>query len=149
MKNAVPEVKRMVESGDMTLNEASKIATLPKTTQQRIANAPTKIMRQGFVRSAINKSNAGKKSGATSSRLVQPPDSPGTPLVRTLLSRLELLANEIERTGMTPQQFAEKFVAEFDWSEPLLVRRLGYTGKAVEMVATLSVISQRAIRETA
>ena len=70
-------------------------------------------------------------------------------MVRTLLSRLELLTNEIERSGLTPQKFAEQFVSDFDWQEPLLVRRLSYVGKAVEMVATLSVMSQRARREAA
>lgn len=149
MRKAVPEVARLVESGSMTLNEASKVVDLPKDTQRRIAAQPTKIIRHGELRAAMKKASASKKARTLKSQIVQPSDSPGSPLVRTLLSRLELLTNEIERSGMTPQRFAEQFVAEFDWAEPLLVRRLGYVGKAVDMVATLSVMSQRARREAA
>lgn len=145
MRNAVPEVTRLVESGAMALNEAAKIAEFKNETQRRIASQPTKRMRQGDLKSAMKKSNAGKKT----SRLVQPSDAPGSPLVRTLLSRLELLTNEIERSGMSPQQFAERFVAEFDWKEPLLVRRMSYVSKSIDMLTTLSVISQRAARQAA
>ena len=149
MRKAVPEVARLVESGAMTLNEASKVAELPKDTQRRIAAQPTKTIRHGELRTSLKKQSAGKKARTHQSQIVQPSDAPGTPLVRTLLSRLELLTNEIERSGMTPQKFAEQFVSEFDWQEPLLIRRLSYVGKAVEMVSTLSVMSQRARREAA
>lgn len=149
MRKAVPEVASLVESGAMALNEAAKVVQLPKETQRRIAAQPTKTIRQGELRNAMKKVSAGKKARAQQSQIVQPSDAPGSPLVRTLLSRLELLANEIDRTGLTPQKFAERFVAEFDWHEPLLVRRLGYVGKAVEMVSTLSVMSQRARRDAA
>lgn len=80
---------------------------------------------------------------------MQASDAPGSPLVRLLLSRLELLTNEIERSRLTPQTFAEQFVVEFDWSEPLLVRRLSYVAAAIEMVSTLLVIGQRARKEAA
>lgn len=133
----------------MALNEACKVVEMPKDVQRRIAAQPTKTIRQGELRSAMKKSNASRKGRAHQSQIVQAADAPGTQLVRTLLSRLELLTNEIERSGMTPQKFAEQFVSDFDWSEPLLVRRLSYVGKAVEMVSTLSVMSQRARREAA
>jgi ParB-like chromosome segregation protein Spo0J len=149
MRKAVPEVARLVEVGAMALNEAAKIAELPKDTQRRIAAQPTKTIRQGELRNALKKSSAGRKARTSQSQIVQPSDAPGSPLVRTLLSRLELLTNEIERSGLPPQKFAEQFVAEFDWSEPLLVKRLSYIGKAVDMIASLSVISQRARREAA
>lgn len=149
MRKAVPEVARLVESGSMTLNEASKVADLPNDTQRRIAAMPTKTIRQGELATALKRSNASKKSRVHQSQIVQPADAPGTPLVRTLLSRLELLTNEIDRSGMTAQKFAEQFVSEFNWAEPLLVRRLSYVGKAVEMVSTLAVMSQRARREAA
>lgn len=149
MRKAVPEVVRLVESGEMALNEASKLVEMPKDVQRRIAAQPTKTIRQGELRNAMKKSSASKKGRTHQSQIVQAADAPGTPLVRTLLSRLELLTNEIERSGMTPQKFAEQFVSDFDWKEPLLVRRLSYVGKAVEMVSTLSVMSQRARREAA
>lgn len=149
MRKAVPEVARLVESGAMALNEACKVVEMPKDVQRRIAAQPTKTIRQGELRSALKKSNAGKKARVHQSQIVQAADAPGAQLVRTLLSRLELLTNEIERSGMTPQKFAEQFVSDFDWSEPLLVRRLSYVGKAIEMVSTLSVMSQRARREAA
>jgi ParB-like chromosome segregation protein Spo0J len=149
MRKAVPEVARLVEVGAMALNEAAKIAELPKDTQRRIAAQPTKTIRQGELRNALKKSSAGRKARTPQSQIVQPSDAPGSQLVRTLLSRLELLTNEIERSGLPPQKFAEQFVAEFDWSEPLLVKRLSYIGKAVDMIASLSVISQRARREAA
>lgn len=149
MRRAVPEVARLVEGGAMTLNEAAKVVEMPKDVQRRIAAQPTKTIRQGELRSSIKKSAAAKKGRTYQSQVVQAADAPGTPLVRTLLSRLELLTNEIERAGMTPQKFAEQFVADFDWSEPLLVRRLSYVGKAVDMVATLSVMSRRARGEAA
>lgn len=149
MRKAVPEVSRLVEIGAMALNEASKVAELPKDTQRRIAAQPTKTIRHGELRAAMKKQNARKKVRTHQSQLVQPSDAPGSPLVRALLSRLELLTNEIERAGLTPQKFAEQFMTEFDWQEPLLVRRLSYVGKAVEMVSTLSVMSQRARREAA
>lgn len=149
MRKAVPEVARLVESGDMALNEACKLVEMPKDVQRRIAAQPTKTIRQGELRNAMKKSSASKKGRTHQSQIVQAADAPGTPLVRTLLSRLELLTNEIERSGMTPQKFAEQFVSDFDWQEPLLVRRLSYVGKAVEMVSTLSVMSQRARRTAA
>lgn len=149
MKKAVPEVARLVESGAMSLNEAVKVVEFDKEAQRRIATQPTKMARQNDLNNAIRRSSASKKSPARQSQIVQPSDAPGTPLVRTLLSRLELLTNEIERSGMTPQKFAEQFVSEFDWQEPLLVRRLGYVGKAVEMISTISLMSQRARREAA
>jgi hypothetical protein len=149
MRKAVPEVARLVESGAMALNEACKLVEMPKEVQRRIAAQPTKTIRQGELRNALKKSSASKKGRTHQSQIVQAADAPGTPLVRTLLSRLELLTNEIERSGMTPQRFAEQFVSDFDWQEPLLVRRLSYVGKAVEMVSALSVMSQRARREAA
>jgi hypothetical protein len=149
MRSTVPEVAQLVERGGMTLNEASLVVSLSKETQRRIAALPTKAVRLGYLRTIMKKSTAGKKARGQRSTIVQPSDAPGTPLVRTLLSRLELLTNEIERSGHTPQKFAEQFVAEFDWGEPLLVRRLSYVTKAVEMVVTLSVMSQRARKSAA
>ena len=149
MRKAVPEIARLVERGSMALNEACKVVEMPKDVQRRIAAQPTKTIRQGELRNAMKKSTASKKGRSNQSQIVQAADAPGTPLVRTLLSRLELLTNEIERTGLQPQKFAEQFVSEFDWQEPLLVRRLSYVGKAVEMVTALSLMSQRARREAA
>lgn len=149
MRKAAPEILQLVQAGYMSLNEAAKAAELSKDLQKRIAAQPTKRTRQGELNRVLAKSNACKRGRVTLSQRVQPADAPGSPLVRALLSRLELLTNEIERADLTPQKFAEQFVSEFDWKEPLLVRRLAYVSKAVEMVSTLSVISQRARREAA
>lgn len=145
MRKAAPEVMTLVERGAMTMNEAAKVVDFSVETQRRIAAQPTKAARRGDLHAALKKQVATKKArGTYQSSIVQPSDAPGTPLVRSLLSRLELLTNEIDRAGLTPQAFAEQFVAEFDWNEPLLIRRLAFVGKAVDMVASLSVISQRA-----
>jgi hypothetical protein len=151
MRKAVPEVARLVESGAMTLNEASKVADLPKDTQRRIAVQPTKLIRRNELRAALKKSRAGKKARATQARssIAQAADAPGTPLVRTLLSRLELLANEIDRHHMTPQAYAAAFVEQFDWSEPLMVSRMEYVSKAIDMIATLQVMGKQAGRRAA
>lgn len=149
MRKAAPEVMALVETGAMAINEAVKVSEFSIGTQRRIASRPTKSARQKELNTVMRQSSSAKKTLVRKSQVVQASDAPGTHLVRTLLSRLELLTNEIERSGMTPQKFAESFVADFDWQEPLLVRRLGYVSKAVDMVATLSVMSQRAMREAA
>lgn len=149
MRKAAPEVMALVETGAMAINEAVKVSEFSIGTQRRIASRPTKSARQKELNTVMRQSSSAKKTLVRKSQVVQASDAPGTHLVRTLLSRLELLTNEIERSGMTPQKFAESFVADFDWQDPLLVRRLGYVSKAVDMVATLSVMSQRAMREAA
>lgn len=144
IKKGVPQLIKMVEEGEISLNKGLAIASMPKARQEVVVAMPTsKSMSLAITKSTLN-SAAAKRRGIASNDGV-----PGTSLVRVLLSRLELITNEIAGTGMEPAAFAEKFLAEFDWTEPLLVKRLAHAQKAIAAIAALSMMSEQAKRRIA
>jgi len=140
IKKGVPKLIEMVETGEISLNKGREIAELSKARQQTVVDIQAPKERDA----ALKKSMVAKHSKAAKPA---PTDNvPGSPLVRTLLSRLEIIANEIAGSGLAPAAFAERFRDEFDWSEPILVARLERAGIAIEAVGSLSLMSQRAKR---
>lgn len=146
VKTGISELVHKVEIGDISVHQASIIASLPKEKQRTIVAMPSKKARALAAGKAKNLSRAGKKRRAPPPLLVR---VPGTPLVQTLLSRLEVLTNEITSSGLSPHEFASTFTREFDWKEPLLVSRLAFVSPAIEAVAVLSVMGERAKRSAA
>lgn len=152
MKAAIPEVIELLESGAMSLHEASVVSKLAKPVQKKIAGQSSKKARTESLRKHKNLS-AGRRSRdrlANADANIKPAsDAPGTQLVRQVLFRLEGFSNDIERSGMSAQEFAACFVSEFQWSEPLLASRLGHCFTAIDAISALSVIAQRAQRQAA
>lgn len=69
---------------------------------------------------------------------------PGTPLVQDVLCRLELCAADIESSRMSPEEFAESFIREFDWTNQKLVRRWLKVQPAISVIASLVFAARRA-----
>lgn len=142
IKKGVPMLVEMVERGAISLNQGSDIANLPKKRQQEVVEMPTK---KGM-RAATQKT-AARSAAKTKAVVVE--TVPGTPLVRTLLSRLELISSEIENLGYSPDDYAKEFIAQFDWHEPLLINRLARAHMAIQAISTLSMIAMQAARKAA
>lgn len=128
----------------MTINEAIAISKLPQEAQRKIVEAPSKKQRVKATADAMKRSRPKGTRGGDRENVKQSADAPGSAHVRTVMSRLEFITNEIERAGIGAVGYAEKFAAEFDWSDDLQVRRLGYVATAVEMVACLVPLGGRA-----
>lgn len=143
IRAGVPELVRMVEEGAISLNQGHGIASLSKSRQQVVVDLPTAKGRTAAIGKSMKASHAKTRVAATSDAV------PGTQLVRTLLSRLEIITNEISNSGYGPQEYAKQFLEEFDWSEPLLVNRLAHAQKAVQAISALSMIAERAMRKVA
>lgn len=144
IKKGVPKLIKMVEEGEISLNKGLSIASMPKARQERVVAMPSgKSIRLAISKSTLT-SAAVKRRGATSNDGV-----PGTAMVRILLGRLEIITNEIAGAGLEPAEFAEKFLSEFDWSEPLLVKRLAHAQKAIEAIAALAMMGEQAKRRAA
>jgi hypothetical protein len=143
LKSGIPDLITKVERGEISVNQGRQIAKLGKERQKEIVQLPTKKAITAAIKKSVHIS-AGRR--APTDKVVPQNTAPGTALVKNLLLRLEGIADEIDRSGMTPEQYAQAFVEQFDWHEPLLVNRLRRAEIGVRCVASLSVMSQRAKR---
>lgn len=143
VKKAVPEIVELVKLGEMTVNAASSVKDMPKSTQRNIAAMPTKQARAGALNRALRKSNAGKLGQARRKTPANNSDVPGSELVRQLLSRLEILANDMDRRNLDANDYAGKFMEEFDWRDPLLIQRFAYVSRALDMLEKLALMGKR------
>jgi hypothetical protein len=144
LRHGVPTLVAKVEAGEVSINEGRKVAAMRNARQEQIMSMPNAKTRQH----AIAKSNAITKSKSRPSAMG---DSrvPGTPLVKALLARLEIVTGEIERSGLSPEQFAEAFLREFDWRDGTLTRRLQRSEPAIRCISKLAIMAQRARKEAA
>lgn len=146
LKTGAPELIAKVERGEVSINQAQQIARYPKSRQAELVAIDSKRERTRALQKSATMSIAKKrppiKNPATDG-------VPGTRLVKNMLARLEHIAADIERSGMTPDLFAQTFLQEFDWQEPLLVRRLSYAESAIRCISTMQVASQRAKKTAA
>lgn len=148
VKKGTLELRAAVECGGLSVNQAAKIAELPKERQRLIVAIPDARARTAAIQRSINISK-GSKSARREALAATDSSVPGTELVRSLLSRLEVITNDIERRGITAEQFAEQFLREMQWSEPLLVARIAYVSTTIRALATLSMAAEKAKREAA
>ena len=144
LKKGVPEVVAMVRSGGMALNEAEQIVEMKRERQREIAKRP-KVERHAQLRKSNNKAQGHKRSAAAFKRTQADIDNvPGTPLVRAMLTRLELAAEEVARHNMTPEQYAAAFVQQFDWGHGKLAARMARALPVVRMFGSLAMLAQQA-----
>lgn len=148
LKKAIPEVRRAVETGEISVNQGAKMAELPKDRQRMIVELPDKRSKSAAIQRSINLSRGAteKPESYIGGAALEPP---GTELVRSFLSRLEVITNDIERRGMTPEQYVEAFLREMQRSEPLLVTRLAYVSATIRALSTLALAAEKARREAA
>lgn len=140
LKNGVPELVKKVATGEISVNQGRKIAEMrDKKRQVQIANLPSASARSHEIQKSVNRSASKKKAELATKMPVTTTDvSPGTVLVKTVLARLEIMANEIERSGMSVEDYAQTFLREMDWSNELLARRFEYVSQAIECVSMIS-----------
>jgi hypothetical protein len=143
MNEAHPDVVAKVESGEMSLNEAISLLALPKDSQKRLAAIANKPQRRAKLSKNLHISQ-GRKRGAAA-RATPRAKPPGTPLVCAFLTRLELLTDLIGEAQLTAEQFAQRFNDEFDWNEPLLVKRLEYVTKGMEAIRKIRTCKSPAL----
>ena len=144
LRDAVKEVVSKVEEGGMSLHEAFTVSSLPVDTQRRIASMPSKKERKVAAAKSAKKQNNTRDHRANADKtLVLSQDGCGTKLVRTVLSRLEVLCIEIDRSGLGWAQFAKQFVSEFDGGDESLVSRLSRVEPAMLAAAELALFCKK------
>ena len=154
-KSAIKEVIAKVEGGEMSMREAVAISVMSKERQLEVVAMPIGVRKKMVDKSRMLSSAKKKQAAIDTARkrdyahLQQAADAPGSANVRFLLSRLEVVTVEIGKSGLTAQQYADRFVQEFDWADAELARRLRYVSPAIEAIASLAIIGQRAVREAA
>ena len=149
LRRGADELVAKVERGEVSINQGQKIAQYPKDRQRELLTLPGRKALNHALRKSANLSTAAKNRRSTAAPNPAVDGVPGTPLVKELRMRLEQIAAHIERTGMAPDAFAQTFLQEFDWQEPLLVRRFSYADIAIRCLATLSIAGQRAKKAAA
>lgn len=144
LKNGAPELVKKVAMGEISVNQGRKIAEMrDKKRQVQIASLPSASARSHEIQKSVNRSTSQKKVDlAAKTSIITTDVSPGTTLVKTMLSRLEVMANEIERSGMSVEDYAQTFIQEMDWSNELLERRFRYVAQAIECVSIISAATK-------
>lgn len=146
LKRGIPELIDKVTRGLISINQGQQIAKMSKSRQLEIVSLPNK--------KAINhalKTSASRRRPKKRQQDNQPGAAtvPGSALVKNMLTRLENMSAEIERSGMSPEEYTRAFVEQFDWQEPLLVRRMAYAEQAIRCIVSLDIMSKRAKRTAA
>ncbi|ALN93833.1 parB-like nuclease domain protein [Lysobacter gummosus] len=133
-KEATPALLAKVESGDIAVHEALKIAQLGAPAQDRVAQIQDRKQRRLAMAEAHHRS-AGRATAPRKQFMTVVP--PGTEFVRDVLTRLELFTNHVLGADGEVDAFVDRFWAEFDWQEPLLLKRLEHAGRGIKAVARL------------
>jgi hypothetical protein len=146
IKNGSPEVITAVRDGKMAINTAVRIVnSIPNKKDQlhyvTLGNsrAISKQLESRARRSSGVK--AGKKksmSARLEENLVSKED-----IVNTTLFRLELFAKDIAKTGLTPSQFAERFIRELDSRDAVVANRLHNCIPAIDVASQLVVMVRK------
>ncbi|UJB19253.1 MULTISPECIES: ParB/RepB/Spo0J family partition protein [Lysobacter] len=132
-REGVPALVQKVEAGEITLHEASKIAKLGAPAQAKIVAIDDRRERKRAMVTAHNRS-----AGRTAAPRVEFIETvPGTAFVRDTLNRLEQITNQLIGADGTADTFVTRFLAEFDWDEPLLIRRLEHAQHGIEAITRL------------
>lgn len=112
-----PELIDKVRSGEIALNEATKILTLGHSAQKKIVE---------LSKSERSKSIGASTARSTAAKLRHSPtqiaEAPGTPFLRMYLSAFERLAIVLAEQGIKDErQIAKMFETDMDWNHPALV----------------------------
>jgi hypothetical protein len=112
-RQGAPELVAKVEAGEITVNEAERIAQLNPDAQRRVLEQSSKQARAAAAEKAINISSAAKRRHVAPQQALS---EPGTPFVRMVLGRIEHLLNDIAaREGLkTAEEIRDRFLREFD-----------------------------------
>ena len=146
LKRGVPELIAKVESGEVSINQGQQIARYPVERQIELLKLPNRRVLNHVLKKSANMSAAKRRPRPVP---LNPDNVPGTELVKIMLLRLELISSSISSSGLSPEAYAQTFLREFEWQEPLLVRRLSYAEPAIRCIATLALASQRAKKTAA
>jgi hypothetical protein len=146
LKRGVPELIAKVESGEVSINQGQQIARYPVERQIELLKLPNRRVLNHVLKKSANMSAAKSRPRPVP---LNPDNVPGTELVKIMLLRLELISSSISSSGLSPEAYAQTFLREFEWQEPLLVRRLSYAEPAIRCIATLALASQRAKKTAA
>ncbi|WP_408952059.1 ParB/RepB/Spo0J family partition protein [Lysobacter sp. Hz 25] len=132
----VPELVASVEHGDISLNEATKIAGLPPKAQRQVVQMPSQRERKVAITQA-----AAKKAGKSAASAQDPPSptsaEAGSDFVRHTLGRVEHLLNHMLATDEEVDEFVARFLDGFDWSNARLRQRLDRCRLAVDALNRL------------
>jgi hypothetical protein len=146
LKRGVPELIAKVESGEVSIRQGQQIARYPVDRQIELLKLPNRRVLNHVLKKSANMSAAKRRPRPAP---LNPDNVPGTELVKIMLLRLELISSAISSSGLSPEAYAQTFLREFEWQEPLLVRRLSYAEPAIRCITTLALASQRAKKTAA
>lgn len=144
MSKGVPALISAVEAGSIAVSEAEAISKLSKTRQEQIVALDSKRARHALVQRSDKAMQSHLKRGP-----VRPPvgsELPGTELVRSLLTRLELITNDIQSRGLSPEQFVGCFMRELDWDDPILTARVAHVSETIRALGSLAFAADKARR---
>ncbi|MBN8740705.1 MAG: hypothetical protein BGP24_14760 [Lysobacterales bacterium 69-70] len=135
--HGTPELVAKVESGEMSVNEAERIAHLNPDAQRRIVAAESKQARQAMTEKAITLSAAAKQRHTAPSQPAQ--SQAGSQFVRLFLGRLEHLLNDIaSREGLKgAEEIRDKFLREFDPNSEQLAAQFKHCKPVMHAIAEI------------
>lgn len=119
-KGGTPTLISKVETGEMTVSEAAKIALLGHKSQDRIVQIEDKRERQHELARALNISQ-GRKHHGPRTDFLEAVEQPGW--IVTFLARLERLTECASEAGAEPSTLAHRFLDDANWDDPRFVER--------------------------
>jgi ParB-like chromosome segregation protein Spo0J len=136
-KNGAPELVAKVEAGEITVNEAERVAHLGHEAQRRIVAVDNKQSRMNMTEKALNASAGAKRRHAPTPTA---PSEPGTQFVRLFLGRMEHLANDIaareDIRGM--DAIRDKFLREFDPNDERLAEQFKHVRQVMLAIGEIA-----------
>ena len=109
-----------VSAGDISVNEASKIASLGAKSQDRIVQIEDKRERQHELTRALNISQ-GRKHHGPRTDFIEPVKQ--SAWLVTFMARLESLIQSALNAGIEPDTLSHRLFDEADWDDPRFVER--------------------------
>ena len=111
-----------VSAGEISVNEASKIASLGAKSQDRIAQIEDRRERQHELSRALSISQ-GKKHQGPRVDFIEPVGQPSW--LVTFMARLESLIQCATDAGIEPAALSDRLLAEADWADLRFIERYG------------------------
>ncbi|MBT2748370.1 MULTISPECIES: ParB/RepB/Spo0J family partition protein [unclassified Lysobacter] len=142
----IPDLIAKVDGGAITVHEAAKIASLNPKAQARLVAIEERKPRQRELSASLNRS-------ASRNRVDRPEVvAPVEATVRygsQVLVRLERFATDSMDAAESPEEFANRCVAEMDWDSPRLKGQLMLVLRATAGICALDAALRQAVEARA
>lgn len=145
-EQGTPELNAAVAAGEIKVNQAEKLAALKPESQRQIVAIADKAARDKEAKRRLGIANSKKSASLAKAVTVT---APGSEFVRHTLGRIEHLASAILPGQTTRDDFVSRFVAEFDFSDPLLSRQLERCLACIDALTYLRTVCNARMRQAA